>query len=371
MIVGVPKELKDNENRVAITPAGVEEFRRAGHSVIIESGAGEGSGIPDTAFAEAGANLVKDARAVYEAAEMILKVKEPLPQEYSLLHEGQVLFTYLHLAASEELTRALMKSRTVAIAYETVQLDSGALPLLTPMSEIAGRMAVQLGAQYLENIHGGRGILLSGVPGVPPAEVVIIGGGTVGTNAAKIAIGMGAHVTIIEKNADRLRYLDEILHGNVITVMSNSYNIERAVRYADLLIGAVLIPGARAPKLVRESMVKQMKPGSVIVDVAVDQGGCVETADHPTTHSDPIYVKYGVIHYSVANMPGAVARTSTYALTNVTIPYALEIANKGYIRAIKENKALARGVNVVGGKIVHRGVAEAHGLEFYELESVI
>lgn len=368
MIIGVPKEIKANENRVAITPAGVSELTKAGHQVLIEQGAGLGSGIDDALYEAEGAVMVPSAAEVWSQAEMIIKVKEPLPSEYPLMRRGQILFTYLHLAASEELTRALMERGVVGIAYETVQLEDRSLPLLTPMSEVAGRMAVQIGAQFLQKNQGGRGVLLGGVPGVPPAEVVIIGGGTVGTNAAKIAIGMGAHVTILDTNVSRLRYLDDVLHGNVITVVSNRLTVERAVKYADLLIGAVLLPGAKAPKLVTEEMVKQMKPGSVIVDVAVDQGGCIETVDHPTTHANPIYVKHGVIHYAVANIPGAVPRTSTYALTNVTLPYVLQLANKGYRRAAEENPALARGFNVINGKVVYQAVAEAHGLPYTPLE---
>ncbi|MGE5554256.1 MAG: alanine dehydrogenase [Betaproteobacteria bacterium] len=364
MIIGVPKEIKANENRVAITPAGVDELVKSGHTVVVEAGAGVGSGITDQDFAASGARVLPTAADVFEAADMIMKVKEPLPPEYDLFKEEQILFTYLHLAPDLPQTEALMRKRVVAIAYETVQLDNGALPLLTPMSEVAGRMSIQIGAQFLEKPHGGRGVLLGGVPGVPPAEVVILGGGTVGYNAAKVAIGMGAHVTILDRSLNRLRYLDEILHGNVITVMSNAYNVERAVKYADLLVGGVLIPGAKAPRLVTEEMVKTMKPGSVVVDVAIDQGGCIETIDRATTHADPVYVKHGVIHYAVANIPGAVARTSTYALTNATIPYALEIANKGYRAAVLQNPALAKGLNVLKGKVVYRAVAEAHNLEY-------
>ncbi|MGE5507798.1 MAG: alanine dehydrogenase [Chitinophagales bacterium] len=364
MIIGVPKEIKSNENRVAITPAGVDELVKAGHRVVIETNAGLGSGLTDAEFQEAGASILPTPREVFDAADLVLKVKEPLAAEYDLFHEDQILFTYLHLAPDRPQTEALMRKRVVAIAYETIQLENGALPLLTPMSEVAGRMSIQVGAQFLEKPHGGRGVLLGGVPGVPPAEVVIVGGGVVGLNAAKMAMGLGAHVTILDRNANRLRYLDEILHGNVITVMSNSYNIDRAVRYADLLVGAVLIPGAKAPRLVTEEMVKNMKPGAVIVDVAIDQGGCIETVDHPTTHADPVYVKHGVIHYSVANMPGAVPRTSTYALTNATLPYLLEIAAKGYKVACLQNPALARGLNVLKGKVCYQAVADAHGFEY-------
>lgn len=371
MRIGVPKEIKDNENRIAITPAGVRELCAHGHEVFVQKGGGLGSGISDEDFVAAGAKILESARDVFEAADMIMKVKEPLPQEYDLFKEGQVLFTYLHLAPEEELTKMLMRKRIVSIAYETVELPNRTLPLLTPMSEVAGRMSVQIGAHYLEKVHGGRGVLLGGVPGVPPADVVIIGGGVVGTNAAKMALGMGAKVTIIEKSVDRMRYLDDVFGGRIITMMSNAYNIANAVKYADLLIGGVLIPGARAPKLVTEEMVKTMKPGSVIVDVAIDQGGCVETIDHPTTHSNPTFVKHGVIHYSVANIPGAVARTSTFALTNATLPYALELANKGYERAIRENPALAKGVNVINGVVTYKAVAEAHNLEYVPLEQAM
>jgi len=371
MIVGVPKEIKNNENRVAITPAGVQAMVKAGHQVVIEKNAGVGSGFSDDDYRQAGAEVLQDARAVFQTADMIMKVKEPLPPEYDLFSEGQVLFTYLHLAPEPELTRLLMKKKIVAIAYETVQLDDGSLPLLMPMSEVAGRMAVQIGAQFLEKVYGGRGILLGGVPGVPPANVVIIGGGIVGMNAAKMAVGMGAQVTVLDISAEKLRYLDDVFQGRVVTFMSNSYNIAQAVRRADLLIGAVLIPGARAPKLVTEEMVKTMKPGSVIVDVAIDQGGSIETVDRVTTHAEPTYVKHGVIHYSVANMPGAVPRTSTLALTNATLPYALELANKGYLRAIRENRALARGVNVYSGFVTYKAVAEAHGLPYRPLAEVL
>ncbi|MED5074659.1 alanine dehydrogenase, partial [Anoxybacillus geothermalis] len=325
MIIGVPKEIKNNENRVAITPAGVLSFVQAGHTVLIEKEAGVGSGFNDSDYARAGAQIIERAEDVWAQADMVMKVKEPLPSEYRFFRPGLVLFTYLHLAADPELTRALKESGVIAIAYETVQVGR-TLPLLTPMSEVAGRMAAQIGAQFLEKPYGGKGILLGGVPGVARGKVVIIGGGVVGTNAAKVAVGLGADVTIIDLNADRLRELDDIFGNQITTLMSNPMNIAEAVAEADLVIGAVLIPGARAPKLVTEDMVKAMKPGSVIVDVAIDQGGIVETSDHVTTHDDPTYVKHGVVHYAVANMPGAVPRTSTIALTNVTIPYALQIA---------------------------------------------
>lgn len=371
MKIGVPKEIKNNENRVAITPAGVEALVKAGHEVVIEDQAGIGSGISNKDYVTAGARMIPTAQEVFAAADMIMKVKEPQPEEWNFFKAGQILFTYLHLAPEPELTRALMDKRVVGIAYETIQLDNGALPLLTPMSEVAGRMSVQIGAQFLEKHEGGKGILLGGVPGVPPAEVVIIGGGVVGTNAAKIAIGMGTHVTIIDKSAERLRCLDDIFGGRIVTLMSNSYNIAGAVEKADLLIGAVLVPGARAPHLVSEEMVKAMQPKSVIVDVAIDQGGSIATIDRVTTHSNPVYEQHGVLHYAVANMPGAVARTSTFALTNVTLPYALEIANKGYQTAIKENKALALGVNVLEGKLTYAAVAEDLDLEYTPLEEVI
>ena len=362
MLIGVPREIKDNENRVALTPAGVEELTSRGHQVMVETGAGSGSGILDEEYEIAGAEIVEDSPQLIRAADMIVKVKEPLPSEYELFRPGQILFTYLHLAAEPELTRALIENRVTAIAYETIQLSDGSLPLLKPMSEVAGRMAVQVGAQFLEKPYGGRGVLLGGVPGVPPAEVVILGGGIVGSNAARIALGMGAHVTVIEKNPERLRYLSDIFHGNIMLVMSNRYNIERAVGYADLLIGAVLIPGAKTPLLVTEEMVMAMKPGSVIVDIDVDQGGCIETVDRRTTHSDPVYMKHDVVHYSVGNVAAAVPRTSTFALTNATLPYILQIAEMGVRRAVLADDSLAKGVNVIGGAVVHQAVAEALGL---------
>lgn len=371
MIIGIPKEIKNNENRVGITPAGVTTLVLAGHTVLIEKNAGTGSDITDEDYRTAGASILENAADIYAKAEMIIKVKEPLPAEYDLLQKGQILYTYLHLAPEPELTKVLVKKKVVSIAYETVELPNGALPLLNPMSEVAGRMAIQIGAHFLEKPHGGRGVLLGGVPGVEPGVVVIVGGGTVGTNAAKMAVGLGAQVTILEKNADRLRYLDDLFMGRIKTMMSNTYNIAMEVARADLLVGAVLIPGARAPKLVTEEMVKQMKSGSVIVDVAIDQGGSIETIDRVTTHSDPVFVKHGVVHYSVANMPGAVARTSTFALTNVTIPYAVDIASKGWRKAILTNRALAKGVNVVNGKITYRAVAEAHNLPYTPLEDAI
>ncbi|AKM20651.1 Alanine dehydrogenase [Geobacillus sp. 12AMOR1] len=363
MIIGVPKEIKNNENRVAITPAGVLSFVQAGHTVLIEKEAGVGSGFSDNDYARAGAQIIERAEDVWAQADMVMKVKEPLPSEYGYFRPGLILFTYLHLAADPELTRALKESGVIAIAYETVQVGR-TLPLLTPMSEVAGRMAAQIGAQFLEKPYGGKGILLGGVPGVARGKVTIIGGGVVGTNAAKVAVGLGADVTIIDLNADRLRELDDIFGNQITTLMSNPMNIAEAVAEADLVIGAVLIPGARAPKLVTEDMVKAMKPGSVIVDVAIDQGGIVETSDHVTTHDDPTYVKHGVVHYAVANMPGAVPRTSTIALTNVTMPYALQIANKGVIQAITDNPALELGVNVANGEITYEAVARDLGYRY-------
>ncbi|WP_018131471.1 alanine dehydrogenase [Effusibacillus pohliae] len=371
MKIGIPKEIKNNENRVAITPAGVEALKSHGHEVYIEKSAGLGSGFTDEEYRQKGAVILDTAAEVWATADMVMKVKEPLPQEYTYFREGLILFTYLHLAPEPELTKALVDKGVIAIAYETIQLEDRSLPLLTPMSEVAGRMAVQIGAQFLEKPYGGKGVLLGGVPGVAPAEVVIIGGGVVGTNAAKMALGTGARVTILDINSDRLRYLDDIFGGRITTLMSNSYNIEQAVRKADLLIGAVLIPGARAPKLVKEYMVQGMSKGSVIVDVAIDQGGSIETIDRVTTHSDPTYEKYGVVHYAVANMPGAVARTSTLALTNATIPYALQIANKGVKQAIQDNKALYRGVNVAGGAVTYEAVARDLGYPYVPAEQAL
>ncbi|HVJ49865.1 alanine dehydrogenase [Desulfitobacterium sp.] len=370
MIIGVPKEIKNNENRVALTPAGGDAFRKAGHQVVIENNAGTGSGISNEDYLAVGAEILTNPHDVYAAADMIMKVKEPLPAEYDLFRNGQLLFTYLHLAPEPELTAALLKKNVVGIAYETVQPADKTLPLLSPMSEVAGRMSIQIGAQFLEKPNGGKGILLGGVAGVPAAKVTIVGGGIVGTNAAKMAIGMGADVTILDLNIGRLRYLDDIFGARIKTLMSNSYNIKQAVAEADLLIGAVLIPGAKAPKLVTVEMVKAMKPGSVIVDVAIDQGGSVETVDRVTTHTDPTYEKFGIIHYSVANMPGAVPNTSTFALTNATLPYALKIANLGYAEAIRTDLALARGVNVIHGKVTYKAVAEALKLEYTPLADV-
>ena len=371
MLIGVPREIKNNENRVAITPAGVAAFVKDGHGVIIESNAGVGSGFTDEDFIGAGAKIIENAVDVWGQAEMIMKVKEPLSSEYGYFREGLILFTYLHLAPEPELTKALMAKKVLAIAYETVQLENGGLPLLTPMSEVAGRMSIQVGAHFLEKPQGGKGILLGGVPGVAPAKVVIIGGGIVGTNAAKMAVGLGADVTIIERSLDRMRYLDDIFGTKIKTIMSNSFNIAQAVKEADLIVGAVLIPGAKAPHLVTEEMVKTMKLGSVIVDVAIDQGGSIATIDRITTHSDPVFEKYGVVHYSVANMPGAVPRTSTFALTNATLPYALELAHKGGVNAVRENKALKLGVNVANGVVTYEAVAVSLGHEYVPVNKAL
>ena len=371
MIIGVPKEIKPDEDRVAITPAGVHALAKEGHKMLIETGAGLGSGISDEDFRSAGADVMDSISEIFSWADILLKVKEPLPSEYAMLREGQILFTYLHLAREPELTSVLVEKKVIAIAYETIQLDNGTLPLLIPMSEVAGKMAVQVGAHFLEKPYGGRGILLGGVPGVPAAEVVIAGAGTVGSNAVKVAVGMGAQVTVTDRNEDRLRYMDDLYGGRIKTVILNHFNIEQSVRNADLLIGAVLIVGAKAPKLVTEEMVKQMKPGSVIVDVSIDQGGSVETVDRDTTHSEPVFEKHGVLHYAVVNMPGAVARTSTFAMTNATLPYVLELANKGFMRAVFDNRALARGVNIFKGKITCQAVGEALGKSSCELSDAM
>jgi alanine dehydrogenase len=370
MRIGIPKEIKNNENRVAITPAGVVAVVKAGHEVWIEKNAGIGSGFMDEDYMAAGARMVDDAAEVWSAADMLMKVKEPLASEYGYLREGLVLFTYLHLAAEPSLARVLVEKGVIAIAYETVELNR-TLPLLTPMSEVAGRMSAQIGAQFLEKPHGGRGILLGGVPGVKRGKVTIIGGGVVGMNAAKIAIGLGADVTVIDLSPDRLRQLEDIFGSEIQTLISNPFNIAEAVAESDLVIGAVLIPGAKAPKLVTEEMVKSMLPGSVIVDVAIDQGGIFETVDHITTHAEPTYTKHGVVHYAVANMPGAVPRTSTIALTNVTIPYALQIANKGVRQAIQDNKSLLLGVNVAGGSVTYEAVAKDLGYEYVPVDKAL
>ena len=370
MRIGVPKEIKTNENRVALVPAGAEAFVAAGHSVVVEQGAGLGSGFPDEAYAGVGATILPTADDVWAQADMIIKVKEPIESEWPRMRKGQLIYTYFHFAASEPLTQAVIDSGAVALAYETVELSTRELPLLTPMSEVAGRMSVQEGAKYLEKIYGGSGVLLGGVPGVAPAEVVIIGGGVVGINAAKMAAGMGAHVVILDLSLDRLRYLDDVLPKNVDTIYSNRFNLLDAISRADLVVGAVLVPCKKAPKLVKREDLKVMKPGSVIVDVAVDQGGCVETSK-PTTHENPTYFVDGILHYAVANMPGGVPRTSTLALTNATLPYGLRIAKDGWKNACRRDPALKLGLNVVEGKVVYPGVAEAFGMELVDVDSVI
>ncbi|MCY7844254.1 hypothetical protein CHCC20375_0746 [Bacillus licheniformis] len=367
MIIGIPKEIKNNENRVAITPAGVVALKKSGHQVLIEQGAGLGSGFEDASYKAAGAEILVEAKDVWGKADMVMKVKEPISSEYGYFRKGLVLFTYLHLAAEPKLAKALVDSGVTAIAYETVEVNR-TLPLLTPMSEVAGRMASQIGAQFLEKSKGGKGILLSGVPGVKRGKVTIIGGGVVGTNAAKIAVGLGADVTLIDLSAERLRQLDDQFGKDIQTLMSNPLNIAEAVKDSDLVIGAVLIPGAKAPKLVTEEMIQSMSPGSVVVDVAIDQGGIIETVDKITTHDNPTYTKHGVVHYAVANMPGAVPRTSTIGLTNVTMPYALQIANKGVEQAVAENQALALGVNVANGSITYKAVARDLGYEYVPVE---
>ncbi len=367
MVIGVPREIKADENRVALLPVGAEALVQSGHRVLVETGAGGASGALDEDYVAAGAEVVKKPEKIYGPADMVVKVKEPLEEEYGLLRPGQVLFCYFHFAASRELTLAVQKSGIVAVAYETVQLDNGALPLLIPMSEVAGRMAIQEGAKYLESPQGGRGILLAGVPGVAPADVVILGGGIVGANAARISAGLGANVFVLDINLQRLRYLEDVMPPNVTTLMSNTYNLNKLVTSADLVIGAVLIPGAKAPNLVTRQMISEMKEGAVIVDVSVDQGGCVETC-RPTTHTDPTFVVDGVSHYCVANIPGAVPRTSTFALTNATLSYILELANKGWKKAAQTCPELAAGINIVDGKVTHAGVAEAWGTPLASLE---
>lgn len=363
MKIGVPREIKVNENRVALTPSGAEVLVGLGHTVYMENNAGVGSGFKNEDYTAVGAQILPDAKSVYDVADMIMKVKEPIKPEYDLIRPGQVLFTYFHFAASRELTEAMVKSRSINIAYETVQRADHSLPLLIPMSEVAGRMASQEGAKYLERTMGGRGVLLSGVPGTEPGTVVVLGGGVVGTNAAKIAAGLGARVTIMDSNLYRLRYLDDVMPKNVQTMMSNPYNIRKMIGHADLVIGAVLIPGAKAPHLITKDMLSEMKEGSVVVDVSVDQGGCIETC-RPTTHENPTYVVDGVVHYCVANMPGAVPMTSTIALTNATLPYAIQLANSGYEKAIRDNKELRLGLNVIDGSIVYQGVAEAFDMKY-------
>lgn len=370
MIIGIPKEIKNNENRVALTPAGVAEFKKQRHTVYIQMGAGENSGFTDEAYKAAGAELLPTIEEVYSIAEMIVKVKEPIASEYPLIKKDQLLFTYFHFASSESLTHAMIERGAVCLAYETVEKTDRSLPLLVPMSEVAGRMAIQEGAKYLEKPLKGKGILLGGVPGVPPAKVLVLGGGIVGTQAAKMAAGLGARVVIMDLSLARLRYLSDIMPANVTTVMSNHYNILEAITEADLVIGAVLIPGAKAPHLITRDMLKLMSPGTVVVDVAVDQGGCIETCQ-PTTHENPTFIIDDIVHYCVANMPGAVPYTSTLALTNATLPYALQLANKGWKKACAENDELKKGLNVANGKIVYRGVADAWGLPFNEVESIL
>lgn len=370
MIIGVPKEIKAQENRVGMTPAGVDALVHAGHQCCVEKAAGLGSCFSDDEYAAAGAHILDSAREVYQTADLIIKVKEPLASEYERLKENQIIFTYLHLAPDPEQTQALLKARVIGIGYETVQLANGVLPLLAPMSQIAGRMAVQVGAHILEKTHGGRGVLMGGVPGVEPAKVAIIGGGNVGLNAAKVAAGMGAQVTVVDNCCPRLAYLDDIFKGRIVTLMSNRSNIFQAVESADLVVGAVLVPGGKAPRLISEEMVKSMQPGTALIDVDIDQGGSVATVDRITTHENPCYLKYDVIHYCVPNMPGAVPRTSTLALTNATLPYALKIANMGAEKAVQRDASLRKGLNVYKGKLTCQAVADAQGLEYHPSEEL-
>ncbi len=370
MIIGILKEIKPEENRVSLTPAGTEVLIQSGHTVLVQKSAGIGSGFEDEAYRSSGAEIVEKPEDIYARAEMVMHVKEPLPSEYGLIRPDQIVFTYLHLAANQELTEVLIKSDSVNIAYETIQKEDGSLPLLTPMSEVAGRMAIQQGAKYLEMAQGGHGVLLGGVPGVDPGTVLVIGGGIVGINAAKMACGLGAKVYIVDMNLDRLRYLSDVMPKNCFTVMSSPAVVRELASKADVVVGAVLIPGAKAPKLVTREMLKSMKPGSVLVDVAIDQGGCFETSK-ATTHGDPVYTVDGVIHYCVANMPGAVALTSTLALTNATLPYALEIANKGWKKAMKENREIRLGANIVKGKVTYEGVASAFDLEYASVDTML
>ena len=370
MIIGVPKEIKNNENRVALTPAGALELTKRGHKVFVQASAGEGSGFSDSEYQEAGAKMLKTIEDVYKKAEMIIKVKEPIKKEYKLIREGQLLFTYFHFASYKPLTQAMIKNKSVCLAYETVELSDRTLPLLVPMSEVAGRMATQEGAKYLEKPMGGLGILLGGVPGVQPAKVMILGGGVVGTQAAKMAAGMGASVKILDINLNRLRDLADIMPANVETIHSNELMIRRLVERSDLIIGAVLIPGAKAPNLITRDMLKTMRPGTVLVDVAVDQGGCIETC-RPTTHAKPTFVIDGIVHYCVANMPGAVPYTSTLALTNATLPYAIQLADKGWKKACKESDSLKLGLNVINGKVVYKGVADAFDLKLEDVNSFL
>lgn len=370
MLIGILKEIKPEENRVCMTPAGVEVMITNGHRVIVETLAGVGSGFEDENYVQSGAEIAESAKDVFDRADMVMHVKEPLPSEYDLLRGGQILFTYLHLAAAEELTHALIKSNAICIAYETVQKADGSLPLLTPMSEVAGRMAIQQGAKYLEMAQGGHGMLLGGVPGVDPGNVVVIGGGIVGVNAAKMACGLGAKVYILDMNLDRLRYLSDVMPANCFNLYSSPAMVRELIQRADVVVGAVLIPGAKAPKLINRDMLKTMKPGSVLVDVAIDQGGCFETS-RATTHGDPIYMVDGVVHYCVANMPGAVPRTSTMALTNATLPYAVEIANKGWKKAMQESSEIKAGANVINGKITYNAVAQAFDLNWTPIDDLL
>lgn len=370
MIIGVPKEIKNNENRVALTPAGVTEFKKNGHTVYVQASAGEGSGFADEEYAKAGATILPSIEAVYDIAEMIIKVKEPIESEYTLIKENQLLFTYFHFASSEPLTHAMISRKAICLAYETVEKADRSLPLLVPMSEVAGRMAIHEGAKYLEKPLKGRGILLGGVPGVRPANVLVLGGGVVGMQAARMAAGLGANVTIMDVSLPRLRYLNEIMPANVNTVYSNEYNIREHIKHASLIVGAVLIPGAKAPHLITRDMLKEMNAGTVLVDVAVDQGGCIETCK-PTTHENPTYIIDDVVHYCVANMPGAVPYTSTLALTNATLPYALQLANKGWVKACRENAELKLGLNVIGDKVVYKGVADAWNLPLTDVETLL
>ncbi len=371
MIIGVPKEIKNNENRVGMTPGGAKTYVNKGHKVIVENHAGEGSGFTDAEYIAAGCEIYTDVKKLFTDADMIVKVKEPLESEYGLFKKGQILYTYLHLAPAPKLTDALLKAKVKGVAFETVQLPNRELPLLTPMSEVAGRMSIQVGATLLQKYNGGLGVLLGGVPGVAPAEVVIVGGGKVGTNAAKMAVGMGARVTVLDMSLSRLAYLDDVFNGRIITLVSNEYNLEDSIKKADLLVGSVLIPGQSAPKVVSEEMVQQMKKGSVIVDVAIDQGGSIATIDRVTTHDNPSYEKYGVVHYSVANMPGAVPRTSTIALEGATLPYGLMLAEKGLEKAVMENESLMKGLNVYEGHVTYKGVSDSLGLEYVDPYSIL
>jgi len=370
MIIGIPKEIKNNENRVGLTPAGVAEMKKHGHNLYVQTNAGESSGFTDEEYREAGAQIVPSIEETYALAKMIIKVKEPIASEYQFIKKDQLVFTYFHFASSEALTHAMLESGAVCLAYETVEKSDRSLPLLVPMSEVAGRMAIQQGAKYLEKPQKGKGVLLGGVPGVPPAKVLVLGGGIVGTQAAKMAAGLGARVVIMDVNLQRLRHLADIMPQNVTTIMSNHYNIREAIAQADLVVGAVLIPGAKAPHLITRDMLKLMRPGTVIVDVAVDQGGCIETCT-PTTHENPTFIIDDIVHYCVANMPGAVPYTSTLALTNATLPYALQLANKGWKTACLENEELKKGLNIANGKIVYQGVADAWGLPYNKVESIL